>query len=105
MSNNPTETVSETLHSFETRLRRIEYLLAGTYEDPHGQLLALERLGHEHSVSTRLNALERDLGRLMAKSKTVKDIVSLRKYSHFLFSFTPPVCSGQQERERMNANG
>jgi hypothetical protein len=67
-----------TLHSLEARLRRIEFLLAGTSEDPAGELEAVHSSGIEQSVSSRFHALERDLKKLMAKSWTVKEILHLR---------------------------
>lgn len=68
----------ETLYALETRLRRIEFVLAGSCEDPTTELYALKKAGRESSVKTRLNALERDLARLATKSRTVKDMLDLR---------------------------
>lgn len=68
----------ETLFALETRLRRIEFILAGSSEDPIGELYALRKSGKESSVKSRLNALERDLSRLATKSRTVKDMLDLR---------------------------
>lgn len=70
----------ETLFALETRLRRIEFVLAGSREDPVGELYALRKSGKESSVKSRLNGLERDLSRLAIKSRTVKDMLDLRLY-------------------------
>lgn len=77
----------ETLFALETRLRRIEFILQGSHEDPIGELYALRKSGRENSVRSRLNALERGLARLSTKSGTVKDMLDLR-----LFPFVyPPI--------------
>ncbi|KAI5843409.1 hypothetical protein DFP73DRAFT_81051 [Morchella snyderi] len=67
----------ETLFALETRLRRLEFVLQGSSEDPIGELHALGGGGQRNSVSARLNALERDLNRLSTKSQTVKDMLNL----------------------------
>lgn len=72
----------ETLFALEARLRRIEFVLAGSSEDPIGELYALRKSGKESSVKSRLNSLERDLARLAAKSRTVKDMLDLRLSPH-----------------------
>ncbi|KAL0637400.1 hypothetical protein Q9L58_003603 [Maublancomyces gigas] len=67
----------QTLFALETRLRRIEFVLAGSSEDPVGDLYARRKSGKESSVKSRLNTLERDLSRLAIKSRTVKDMLDL----------------------------
>lgn len=79
----------ETLFALETRLRRIEFVLAGSSEDPIGELYALRKSGKESSVKSRLNGLERDLSRLAIKSRTVKDMLDLR-LSPYLFPNAGP---------------
>lgn len=70
----------QTLFALETRLRRIEFVLAGSSEDPVGDLYARRKSGKESSVKSRLNTLERDLSRLAIKSRTVKDMLDLRLF-------------------------
>ncbi|PUU78847.1 hypothetical protein B9Z19DRAFT_1083131 [Tuber borchii] len=69
----------ETVHSLETRLRRIEFVLSGTSEDPISDLFALRTAGRENSVHARLAALEHDLAKLCRKSTTVKEMIDLYK--------------------------
>lgn len=72
----------QTLFALETRLRRIEFVLAGSSEDPVGELYARRKSGKESSVKSRLNTLERELSRLAIKSRTVKDMLDLRLSTH-----------------------
>ncbi|RPB05214.1 hypothetical protein L873DRAFT_1825368 [Choiromyces venosus 120613-1] len=69
----------ETIHSLETRLRRIEFVLSGTSEDPISELFALRNAGRENSVQARLAALEHDLEKLCRESSTVKEMIDLHK--------------------------
>jgi len=84
-----------TLHSLEARLRRIEFLLAGTSEDPASELEAVHSSGIEQqSVSSRFHALERDLKKLTAKSRTVKEILHLHSQYPDIFRTSHPVAVG-----------
>jgi hypothetical protein len=79
MMDDSADTIAEeTLYALETRLRRIEFVLAGSSEDPISELYARKKAGRENSVNSRLNALERDLARLAEKSRAVKDMLDLR---------------------------
>jgi len=79
MANTLDKVAEETVHSLETRLRRIEFVLSGTSEDPVSDLFALRTAGRENSVHARLAALERDLAKLCRKSTTVKEMIDLYK--------------------------
>lgn len=75
------DTIAEdALCAFETRLRRIEFVLAGSNEDLVGELYALGRAGRQSSVNARLKALDRDLARLATRSRTVKEMLDLRLF-------------------------
>jgi hypothetical protein len=73
----------ETLRALELRLRRIEFVLSGSCEDPVGELYTIRKAGRENAIKSRLNALERDLAKLTHKSRTVKDILDLRIFTPF----------------------
>lgn len=77
MANTLDKVAEETVHSLETRLRRIEFVLSGTSEDPVSDLFALRTAGRENSVHARLAALEHDLAKLCRKSTTVKEMIDL----------------------------
>lgn len=72
------DTAAATVEALLLRLRRVEFLLAGTCDDPVAELYALRQSGREHAIKPSLHALERDLSRLVSKSRTVKDILELR---------------------------
>lgn len=71
----------DAVRSLEARLRRIEYLLAGTCEDPIGELEALDSAGRDNAVVPRLSSLERELSRIIAKSQSMKDLLQLCRAS------------------------
>lgn len=73
-------TSRDALYSLDSRLRRLEFLLAGTCEDPIGELQALETSGREHTIALRLSTLERELSRIVSKSQALKDILELRMF-------------------------
>ncbi|CUS07379.1 unnamed protein product [Tuber aestivum] len=79
MANTLDKVAEETVRSLETRLRRIEFVLSGTSEDPVSDLFALRNAGRENSVHARLAALEHDLAKLCRKSTTVKEMIDLHK--------------------------
>jgi len=83
-------TAEETLRALVLRLRRIEFLLCGSCEDPVGELYAVRKAGRENAVKSRLNSLERDLARLTGKSRTVKDILDLHTNFPEVFRTTHP---------------
>lgn len=71
----------ETLRALELRLRRIEFVLAGSVQDPVSDLYARRKAGgREATIKARLAALERDLALLLKKSPTVKAMLELRLY-------------------------
>lgn len=71
----------ETTYALEARLRRIEFVLSGTTsEDPVSELFVLRKAGRESTVKAHLDALERDLAKLSAKSRTVRDLLDLRLF-------------------------
>ncbi|KAI5791816.1 hypothetical protein EDC01DRAFT_656011 [Geopyxis carbonaria] len=74
MNHTPEGSTDYATRSLETRLRRIEYILAGSYEKPERDLLLTTR---DHSIKFQISELEMDLIRLMNKSRTVKDILDL----------------------------
>ncbi|KAL7267565.1 hypothetical protein RUND412_009844 [Rhizina undulata] len=83
------ETASATLHDLEVRLRRIEFLLAGSCEDPSAELYAIRKSGRENTIRARLHALERDLFKVLSKSLKDKDMLELHSKYPEIFAPHP----------------
>jgi len=88
MANTLDKVAEETVRSLEIRLRRIEFVLSGTSEDPISDLFALRTAGRENSVHARLAALEYDLAKLCRKSTTVKEMINICQSPPYP---TPPI--------------
>jgi hypothetical protein len=89
MDNTIDSAAEGTVYALESRLRRIEFVLAGTTsEDPVSDLFALRKAGRENTIKARLDALEHDLVKLSKKSRTVKDLLDLRLFTPLFFLFS-----------------
>ncbi|PWW74105.1 hypothetical protein C7212DRAFT_346758 [Tuber magnatum] len=93
MANTLDKVAEETVRSLETRLRRIEFVLSGTSEDPISDLFALRNAGRENSVHARLAALEHDLAKLCKKSTAVKEMIDLHRNYPEIFKTHPHATS------------
>jgi hypothetical protein len=80
-NNEAINTASANIDGLDTRLQRLEFLLAGTCEDATTELNKVLEAGGEVSIRPRLAALQRDLARLQQKSRTVAEILSIRTSS------------------------
>ncbi|KAF8543195.1 hypothetical protein BDD12DRAFT_874818 [Trichophaea hybrida] len=78
-----TTTPEETLQTLTTRLRRLEFLLAGTTSSP-SETLSTPR---DTTLTTQLHTLHRDLQKLQQKSRTVTEILQI--HASFPTFFTP----------------
>jgi hypothetical protein len=80
-NNEAINAASANIDGLDTRLQRLEFLLAGTCEDATTELNKVLEAGGEVSIRPRLAALQRDLARLQQKSRTVAEILSIRTSS------------------------
>ncbi len=65
-------TASDTIELLEARLRRIEYVINGHWDEREVQ-------DNTKSADARLRDLEHSLSQLVAKSRVMQDLLKLRK--------------------------
>ncbi|TGZ85525.1 hypothetical protein EX30DRAFT_337872 [Ascodesmis nigricans] len=86
----PDSSTRDGVRSLEFRLRRIEYLLAGTCEDPAGELEALDSAGRDSLVIPRLAALDRKLAGIIKDSPAMQELLQLHNDYPELFKAPAP---------------
>ncbi|KAA8897418.1 hypothetical protein FN846DRAFT_963726 [Sphaerosporella brunnea] len=88
MDTDAIETTSANIDGLGTRLQRLEFVLAGTCEDPSTELSNVAGTGGEASIRPRIATLQRDLARLQQKSRTVAEILSIHAQFPDVFGTT-----------------